>query len=298
MIPIGANIKAPELEGIKGWINGKAMTLEELKGKVVLVDFWSYTCINCIRALPYVKKWHEKYSKKGLAVIGVHSPEFSFEKDSGNVKRAVGEFGIRYPVALDSDMKTWAAFENHYWPAKFLIDRDGFVSYAHFGEGNYTETETEIQYALGIKARTEKEIFPGYLFDQSPETYLGYIRNEGLGSGLACDKNGCNSYIDPGNHLPNVVYPHGQWVQEKECLELKKPPGQLSYRFNARQANMVIEPLGGPVRAEIFIDGKKKGGITIEAAKLYTLFESRNYGEHELAVLFHDRVRAYVFTFG
>jgi hypothetical protein len=206
-----------------------------------------------------LKKWHEKYSKHGLVIVGVHTPEFGFEKKLENVKREVKKLGIGYPVALDPDMKTWDAYDNHYWPAKFLVDKDGFISYVHFGEGNYGQTEMAIQMALGIRKKIEKDSFPGYLFDQSPETYAGYGRNFGLGSGLICDKSGCNVYVDPGDHVVNTIYPAGQWVQEKEYIELKKLPGKVSYKFNAREANVVMSPVGKPVNATIFIDNKKVG---------------------------------------
>ncbi len=290
-------VKAPEFEGIKTWINSKPLTMEKLRGKVVLVDFWTYTCINCIRSLPYLKKWHKKYAKKGLVIVGVHSPEFEFEKDLKNVKKAVRRFGIRYPVALDSDKRTWGAFDNHYWPAKYLIDRHGYVADVHFGEGGYTETEREIQEALEISGKFEKEEYPGYMFDQSPETYAGFTRSSGLGSGLVCDESGCTVYVDPGRHIRNVIYPEGEWEQEKEYLELKKAPGRLSYRFYAREVNMVMAPVGRAVKADIRINGKKKT-ITVDTAKMYNVFKSKKYGERELSLVFHGKVRVFVYTFG
>ncbi len=291
-------VRAQDFQGIKGWINSKPLHIEKLRGKVVLVDFWTYSCINCIRTLPYLKKWHEKYKDKGLVIVGVHTPEFEFEKEAPNVKAAVKKYGISYPVALDSDMRTWEAYDNHYWPAKFLIDKDGFVTYVHFGEGNYEQTEMAIQMALGIKKPVTKESFASYMFDQSPETYAGFGRNFGLGSGLVCDKTGCNVYVDPGDHVTNTVYPAGQWVQEKEYLELKKAPGQISYRFNAREANMVMSPVGAKAEAEVFVDGKKAGKIVIDEAKMYNVYKDKAYRERELRLSFSGKVRVYVFTFG
>src|SRR5271157_1434118 len=128
-------VRAKEFQGISAWINSKPLTLEKLRGKAVLLDFWTFNCINCIRTLPYLSKWHEKYAKNGLIIIGIHTPEFDFEKNAEDVKRAVKKFGIGYPVALDNDMKTWSAYDNQYWPAKYLIDKDGYISYVHFGEG-------------------------------------------------------------------------------------------------------------------------------------------------------------------
>jgi thiol-disulfide isomerase/thioredoxin len=291
------SIKAPEFEGIKEWINSKPLTIEELKGKVVLVDFWSYTCVNCLRALPYLKELHKKYAKDGLVIIGVHSPEFSFEKDVSKVKKAVKELGIEYAVAVDSDMKTWDSYANRYWPAKYLINREGYVAYLYFGEGAYGQTEMAIQNQLGVKKPLGKETYPDYMFDQSPETYTGFIKNEGLGSGLACDKDGCNVYIDPGDHEMDFVYPHGQWVQEKEYLELKRTPGSLDYRFNAREVNMVIEPLE-KAEASILVDGKKAGKIKIDEAGMYNVFKDKKYGDRELSVTFNGKVRVYAYTFG
>ncbi|HSB46435.1 MAG TPA: redoxin family protein [Candidatus Bilamarchaeum sp.] len=291
-------VRAPNLAGIKAWINSKPLELPALKGKVVLIDFWTFSCINCMRTLPYLKKWHDKYSEKGLVIIGVASPEFEFEGEPKNVKEAVKKLGIEYPVAVDSDMKSWQAYDNHYWPAKYLIDRDGFIAYVHFGEGSYNETESAIQKELGLKSRLEKEQFPGYLFDQSPETYAGFGRNFGLGSGLVCDKTGCNVYVDPGDHVPNVVYPHGEWVQEKEYIELKRDIGVISYRFNAREVNLVMEPVGKPVDAEIYINEKKAGEVKVDSAIMYNVYKDKKYGDRELKVVFKGKVRVYAFTFG
>ncbi|MEW6723204.1 MAG: redoxin domain-containing protein [Candidatus Micrarchaeota archaeon] len=293
-----ARVKAREFVGIKGWINSRPLKIDSLKGKVVLLDFWTYTCINCIRTLSYLQSWHEKYRDKGLVVIGVHTPEFEFEKKAPNIKEAVKRFGITYPVALDSEMKTWREYDNHYWPAKYLIDKDGFICYVHFGEGNYGQTEMAIQMQLGIKKKLEKDDFQGYMFDQSPETYAGFGKNFGLGSGLVCDEQGCNVYVDPGSHAMNVIYPEGQWVQEKEFIELKKAPGRVSYRFNAREANVVLAPVGKPVEAAVFMDGKKKHVFLVDKAKMYNVFKDKKYGDHELSIVFAGRVRAYVFTFG
>lgn len=294
----GVKVKAPEFKGIKTWINTKPLKMKKLKGKVVLVDFWTYTCINCIRTIPYLKKWHQKYAKKGLVIIGVHSPEFGFEKKPENVKKAVKEFGIKYPVAMDSNMETWRAFDNQYWPAKFLIDPEGYIIHVNFGEGQYEQTEKEMQYLLGVSKKLEQETRPGYMFDQSPETYAGFARNLGLGSGLVCDKKGCNRYLDDGHHGPNIIYPDGYWEQEKEYLELKKSPGKLSYRFNAREVNIVMEPIGKKVKADIFVDYKKKKSIVIDKSKMYNVFKNKKYKDRELGIVFHGKVRVFVYTFG
>ncbi len=290
--------RAPEFKDIAKWINSKPLKMRDLEGKVVIIDFWAYSCINCRRTIPYLKRWHEKYRKKGLVIVGVHSPEFTFEKNENNLKKAVKELKIEYPVAADNNMRTWYAYDNMHWPAKYMIDRDGYIIFNHFGEGGYVQTEKQIQKLLGIKVKTEKEDYPGYLFYQSPETYAGFERSMGLGSGLACDDKGCRLYIDPGNHMPNTIYPNGQWEQKRECLELKKPPGQISYRFMAREANLVMAPVKEKVNAQIFIDDRKKAEVKIDKATIYTLHTSRKYKEHELVINFNGRVRVYAFTFG
>jgi thiol-disulfide isomerase/thioredoxin len=293
-------IMAPEFQGIRAWLNTKPLTMAGLRGKVVLVDFWTYTCVNCLRTLPHVKKWHEKYAKKGLVIVGVHTPEFGFEKDVANVEKAMKQAGIGYPVAVDSDMGTWNAYANRYWPAKYLIDKDGYIVYIHFGEGGYEQTEKAIQAQLHVRAKAEAAKAPRYIFDQSPETYAGVSKSYGLGSGMACDSGGCDVYIDSGKHERNTIYPNGRWVQENDFLELKKEPGQLSYMFNAREVNMVMEPVGAPVNADVLIDGKKIASIRIDGPRMYNVFRDKkgNYGERELEVVFHGFVRVYAYTFG
>jgi thiol-disulfide isomerase/thioredoxin len=292
-------VSAPEFEGITAWINSGPLAMEGLRGKVVLVDFWTYTCVNCLRSLPYLGRMHEKYSKAGLVIVGVHSPEFSFEKDVENVRKAVKDLGVLYPVAVDSGLGTWNAYSNGYWPAKYLIDKDGNVAHVHFGEGGYSDTEKAIQAALGVKGKTEKDTYPTAMFDQSPETYLGFTRNRGLGSGLACDRDGCGVYIDPGEHERDVVYPHGQWEQEAECLELRKAPGQLAYRSNARQVNVVMGPVGGKsVGARVIVDGKETRAVAIDCYRAYTVHEEKGYAERDIALVFDGPVRVYAYTFG
>ncbi|MCI0503505.1 redoxin domain-containing protein [Candidatus Micrarchaeota archaeon] len=291
-------IKAPGFPGIKAWYNSEPLTVEDLRGKAVLVDFWTYTCINCIRSMPHLQRWHEKYSKKGLVIIGVHSPEFKFEGDVRNIERAVKDIGIKYPVAADSGRETWNAFSNMYWPAEFLIDKEGYVQYVHFGEGGYAETERKIQGLLGISGETEKEEIPGYLFDQSPETYAGFGANLGLGSGLACDKSGCDRYVDGGEHDRNVIYPDGEWVQMEDYLELKGARGRISYKFNARQANVVIEPLEKGCDALVLLDGKEAGKLKLDNPGMYTVYQEKDYSEKDLSLEFSGKVRVYAFTFG
>jgi len=290
-------VDAPEFTGITAWINTKPLTMESLKGRVVLIDFWAYSCVNCLRTVPFIKRLNEKYARSGLVVIGIHSPEFSFEKDRANVEKAVKELGITYPVAMDSDLAMWREYANMYWPAQYIIGKDGYVEYVHFGEGEHSKTEAAVQEALGVKAGFEDEMYPTYMFDQSPETYVGFAKNSGLGSGLACDKDGCNVYVDPGTHDRDIVYPNGQWEQEAEYLELKKGPGLLAYKFNARQANVVAGPVGKAVEAQIMMDGKLKEKVKIDSYKMYTVHDEKKYSEHDLVIIFDGPVRVYAYTF-
>lgn len=294
--------KAPDFAGIAGWLNSKPLSLASLAGKAVLVDFWTYTCINCIRTLPFVKELHEKYSKHGLVVVGVHSPEFTVEKDPKNVREAVKSFGLNYPIALDSDMRTWRAFDNRYWPAKYLIGRDGEIVYQHFGEGGEAETESAIQKALGISLPIEEPEKRNYSFVMSRETYAGKLRGEGLGSSVVCAPDGCDRHMDNGRHLPGTIYLDGFWRQDHEYVELLKGKGsgRFSYKFYAREVNAVIEPLAKQkASVSINVNGKKKtSSLPLDGTKLYNLYSAKDYAQGELMLEFSGPVRVYALTFG
>jgi len=292
----GVKVLSPEIKGIKEWINSKPLKIKDLKDKVVLIEFWSYNCINCRRTIPYMKKWHSKYSKKGLVVIGIHSPEFEFEKDPKNVKKAVKDLGIKYPIAVDSKLKTWDNFENRVYPAKFLIE-EGYVTFVLFGEGDYEKTERVIQEALGVKGKLEKEKYLSYMFDQSPITYAGYAKNTGLGSGLMT-KGKTNYYVDPGDHMLNTVYPDGHWDQKSDCLELKKAPGKLSYRFIANEVSLIVEPLEKSVTADVYVDYKKKKTVKINSSGICAFFRDKAFREREISIIFNGKVKVFTFTFG
>jgi thiol-disulfide isomerase/thioredoxin len=330
---------APEFAGIIKWFNTNPLTMKKLAGKVVLIDFWTYTCINCIRTLPFVKRMHEKYVKNGLAVIGVHSPEFDIEKSPHNVQKAISEMGIKYPVALDSGMQTWAAFENQYWPAKYLINADGMIIYRHFGEGGEAETEQAIQGALGIEAPLESAPKRNYSFLMSHETYAGSSRSEGLGSSVVCepkyakggkasdskganvrgggsenahgvrstgaasaDNEECNRHVDNGDHVRDTIYLDGYWRQREECVELLsgKGSGKFSFRFIAREVNMVIEPHEAQTaKVSIEIKGKKEeSDLPLSDAKLYNVFKTGDYAEGELTITFPKPASVFALTFG
>ena len=232
----------PEIEGIASWINSEPITFEEQRGKVVLVDFWTYTCINCIRTLPFLKAWHEKYADKGLVIVGVHTPEFDFEKDRDNVIEATEGFGLEWPIAQDNDFKTWRAFSNRYWPAKYLVDKDGYIRYTHFGEGAYEETELWIRGLLeeagvdlsDVAASTIPE--PRHAtnlreMDQETgltrEIYAGFERNYSallssapyvLHEEYYEEENTEVLYEDPGEHKNHFLYLQGLWLNDAERL--------------------------------------------------------------------------------
>jgi cytochrome c biogenesis protein CcdA/thiol-disulfide isomerase/thioredoxin len=316
----------PSLGGATGWLNSLPLTAEELRGKVVLVDFWTYSCVNCLRALPYVKAWYAKYKDHGLVVIGVHTPEFAFEKDPVNVRRAVGELGVTYPVALDNDYAIWQGFNNQYWPAHYFIDADGHIRGHHFGEGDYEESERTIRQLLAEGGYSDLPP-PGMQFDgavgvqapadeaddQSPETYLGYARAQNFRSpgGLTHDRP--QSYTAPAALELNQWALEGMWVVDPEKAVLRKSPGRIVYRFHARDLHLVLGPGAGgkPVRFRVQIDGvapganhgadtDANGNGVVKEQRLYQLIrQGAAVGEHVFSIEFLDSdVQAYSFTFG
>jgi thiol-disulfide isomerase/thioredoxin len=262
--------KAPEFTGITSYINTNATKLSDLKGKVVLVDFWTYSCINCIRTLPYLVDWNQKYSDKGLVIVGVHSPEFEFEKNIDNVKQAVTRFGIEYPVLLDNDHGTWNAFQNSYWPRKYLVDSDGYIRYDHIGEGGYVETENAIKNLLTERSNQQgieisninqtKLTVPGAQsvdFNQikTPELYFGYqYARAQLGNieGFNPDKT-VNYTIPTSNLKPNVIYLQGLWKNNPDSMELVGPDGKIILSYSSKSVNIVA---GGKGEITVKEDGK------------------------------------------
>lgn len=316
--------RAPGLDGAIEWLNSQPLTAADLRGKVVLVDFWTYSCINCIRTVPYVRAWAEKYKDQGLVVIGVHAPEFAFEKQVDNVRKAVADFGIRYPVAVDNDYRIWRAFENSYWPAHYLIDAKGQLRYRHFGEGNYAQTEQAIQDLLreaGDKIAAEATVAPDAKGAEmapdltnlgSGETYLGYQRAAGFVSpeGILSDTSRDYTVTKPGLNEWGLS---GSWTVGAEKAVLDKAYGSIAYRFSARDLHLVLGPRadGKPVRFKVTIDGKAPGAShgadtdvdgngKIDKTRLYQLvrqegeIKARNF---EIRFLDHG-AEAYAFTFG
>jgi cytochrome c biogenesis protein CcdA/thiol-disulfide isomerase/thioredoxin len=316
--------RLPSLAGATAWLNSPPLTDRTLRGKVVLIDFWTYSCINCLRALPYVKRWYDTYKDHGLVVIGVHAPEFAFEKDPANVQHAVADLGIRYPVALDDDYSIWRGFDNHYWPAHYFIDASGRIRAHHFGEGDYEESERVIRELLtqagfrdlpasgaapaaaGIEAAADPEHV------QSEETYIGYRRADGFRSpgGFADDRE--KTYALPGSLALNQWALAGRWTDMPEKAVLGAAPGKIAFRFSARDLHLVLGPGGDkPVRFRVLLDGAPPGaahGVDTDAQGNGVIREQRLYqlirqtsavGEHTFSIeLLDSGAEAYSFTFG
>ncbi|GEQ77327.1 cytochrome C biogenesis protein DipZ [Comamonas testosteroni] len=316
---------APSLGGATQWLNSKPLSGQDLRGKVVLVDFWTYSCINCLRTLPYVKAWAEKYRDQGLIVIGVHAPEFAFERDIGNVSKAMKDLGINYPVAVDNQYAIWRAFKNQYWPAHYFIDATGRIRHHHFGEGGYAESERVIQQLLQEAGSSRStmgltEVDAGGVqmaanMDEvaSPETYLGYERAENFLSTPKAVPDRTATYLEPERPRLNTWGLAGQWMVGAESALLTGPSGSIVYRFKARDLHLVLSPGpdGKPVRFKVRIDGKPPGtahGVdvaadgsgTVAGQRLYQLVrQSGVITEHTFSIEFLDSgVSAYAFTFG
>ena len=312
----------PPLDGAVQWLNSPPLTREQLRGKVVLIDFWTYSCINCIRTVPYVRAWSNGYAKDGLVVIGVHSPEFAFEKDPANVAKAVADFRIRYPVALDNNLAIWRAFDNRYWPAHYLADAQGRIRYHHFGEGRTDETEAAIRsllaengvMRLAAKAKVDAKgasAAADFASIRSPETYLGIKRGRNFASpgGL---REGVADYRLPGTYLLNQWALSGRWQVERERSVLQTAGGRIAFQFRARDVHLVLGSASGrPVRFRVLIDGKEPGadhGMDIDAAgngrvdgqRLYQLVRQQDPTRERLFTIeFLDPgAEAYAFTFG
>jgi len=286
--------QAPDLQGITAWINSAPLTMERLRGKVVLVDFWTYSCINCLRTLPYLESWDAHYRSKGLVILGVHSPEFAFEHSLGNVRAAVKRLGVRYPVALDNDFATWNAYQNQYWPADYLIDRRGHVRDAHFGEGAYAETEHKIRQLLAMRlppALDQPDHTPTEL--RTPESYLGYTRiGNYAGSPLRTDTPA--KYQFPPSLAGDSFAYAGTWTVESERI-LAGNGARLRLRFLAKSVHLV---LGGHGVAGVTLNGKKLGDVEITGDRLYTLVTQKSARDGMLELSFTPGLSAYAFTFG
>ena len=288
----------PEIAGIAAWLNSPPLTREDLKGKVVLIDFMTYSCINCIRTFPYTNAWHDKYKDDGLLIIGMHTPEFEFEKDADNVRKALAQFGITFPVALDNDYVTWNHFNNQYWPAKYLFDRDGILRYRHFGEGRYEETEEAIQQLLGVKEDVVRSAVPDFGNIRSPETYFGLARGERFASPEPARRDQASAYSLPKTLSPNAWALSGDWIVRDEYAESAGTGAALSFRFYAGTANLVMASADGMPKSVIAaIDGNGIGAGPVAESTLYE-FRAEAPGDHTLTLTLDPGVRVYAITFG
>jgi thiol-disulfide isomerase/thioredoxin len=306
------------------WLNSAPLTAGDLKGKVVLVDFWTYTCINWLRTLPYLRAWAGQYKDQGLVVIGVHTPEFSFEENLDNVRRFADEMGIEYPVAIDNDRAIWRGFANHYWPALYFVDAAGRVREHHFGEGKYEQSETTIRQLLGdagyridrpraaIEARGV-EVGADWGSLKSPETYLGHQKAARFASPGGAAKNALQTYSLPARLRLNQWALSGQWTLERAASVLNVAGGRIAYRFHARDLHLILAPTtrGSAVRFRVFIDGQPAGpahGTDVDDNGYGTVSEQRLYqlvrqtgpiDERHFEIEFLDSgVAAFAFTFG
>jgi cytochrome c biogenesis protein CcdA/thiol-disulfide isomerase/thioredoxin len=322
-LPVEGNL--PPLDGALQWLNSPPLDAQALKGKVVLVDFWTYSCINCLRTLPYVKAWAEKYRDQGLVVIGVHAPEFAFERDVGNVTKAMKDLGINYPVAIDNDFKIWRAFNNEYWPAHYFADAQGRIRYHHFGEGDYAESERVIQQLLREAGATKVsdglinadakgvQLAPDMNEVQSPETYVGYQRAEHFVPETSLVPDKVATYSPPAQLALNDWSLGGQWHVGAERAIASAPASRIVYRFHARDLHLVLGPGadGKRVRFKVLIDGKAPGDAhgmdvapdgsgSVTEQRLYQLVrQNGSVTDRTFSIEFLDPgASAYAFTFG
>lgn len=314
--------KSPGLVGITNYLNTTPEQLNnEMEEKVVLYDIWTYTCINCIRTLPYITAWDDKYSKEGLLIVGVHSPEFEFEKNVENVKMAIAKHGIEYPVVLDNNWETWNAFENHYWPRKYLVDHEGYIRYDHIGEGAYKETEEMIQKllkeradALGMKSMqseslVQREEFQHTAF-RTPELYFGYELAQGrnqLGNEQGFKPGQTVMYNAPQNIDLHKFYLTGKWHNFQDGMRLESEKGSIKLLFHAKEVNIVTSNMA---EIEVYLDGNpipekysgkdvQAGILKVDEPSLYNIITSDEASTHELELqIKKPGVEIFTFTFG
>ena len=323
--PLAIEGELPSFSGATTWLNSPPLSAVDLRGKVVLVDFWTYTCINWLRTLPYLRAWSEKYKEHGVVMIGVHTPEFSFEHDLENVRRAARDMRVEYPIAVDNDYAVWDAFENHYWPALYLVDAQGRIRAHQFGEGGYESSEMMIQQLLaeaGIDGIAPElvsvdaqgaEVAADWGDLRSPENYVGYERTENFASPAGAILNKPRVYAAPARFSLNEWALAGDWTMEREATVLNKPNGRIAYRFHARDLNLVMGPAarGTSVRFRVFIDGQAPGAAhgsdvdeqghgTVSEQRLYQLIrQAKPIADRLFEIEFLDAgVETFAFTFG
>lgn len=314
--------RMPEFVGIASWLNSEPLTKVDLRGTVVLIDFWTYSCINCIRTLPYVTGWYEKYKDRGFIIVGIHTPEFAFEKNRDNVAGAIDRYNITYPVAQDNEYATWNAYANRYWPAHYLFDTQGNLRYTHFGEGEYDTTENNIQSLLAEAGQSvtsdtiEGPSVPDFRQIQTPETYLGYERGTLLGSPESVVRNDVQQYTSVAAPALNLFYLSGNWRVEAERTVAEETGVAIVYRYHASTVNLVMSPPeSSNAKIRLTLDGQavpanlrgsdvvEENGqtyVTIDDERLYHLIDAQgDYAEHVLKLEFETAgCAAYAFTFG
>jgi thiol-disulfide isomerase/thioredoxin len=323
VLPVEGHL--PSFDGATGWLNSEPLTPQGLRGRVVLVDFWTYTCINWLRTLPYVRAWDAKYRELGLTVIGVHTPEFGFEHDIDNVVAQSRVFGVEYPIAVDSDYGVWQAFSNHFWPAVYIADAEGRIRYHHFGEGEYAMAEMVLQQLL-LEAGAEDvdpdlvsvepegfEVAADWGSLRTPETYLGYGRSAGFASPEHARFNGPQSYPEASRLGLNEWAPAGNWTLTQHAATLNEAGGRIAFQFQARDVNLVMGPSarGTSVPFRVLLDGAEptdaqgfdvdeRGNGTVADQRLYQLIRQTGpIGERRFEIEFLEAgVEAYCFTFG
>lgn len=302
---------APAIEGIDAWINSPLLSLDQLKGKVVLIDFWTYSCINCIRTFPYLKDWYQKYHDRGLVIIGVHSPEFEFEHDINNVKNAVIKYGILYPVAIDNQFTTWRNYQNLYWPAHYLINKEGQVVYRHFGEGEYDVTENNIRYLLGL-GQMAQTTTPGQEINplQTPETYLGYRRADAFASPESVNRNQTAVYSFPNSLQDNAWALQGSWIISSDQITSAQANASLKINFYASHVYLVMgNGKNQPIKVNVLFNGKplivdkgndvKNSQVMVDHYRLYEILSSKNPRHGILEIISSTPgLEVYTFTFG
>lgn len=322
-------VRAPEIGRV--WLNSTPLSFRQLRGRVMLVDFWDYTCVNCIRTLPYVQAWHERYKDTGLTVIGVHTPEFTFAQYESNVERGIREFGLTYPIVIDSDREIWKAFANRYWPTKYLLDKDGYLRFGHFGEGGYAECEQVIQELLReidpdialpkLMAMLREEDHAGAVcYRASGELYLGNRRGR-IGNEGGFKEDQIADYSFEGRTEENFFYAEGRWASTAEYFEAAEDgPHILKLRYEASAVNLVMaSPHKTAAEVIILQDGKplarqqstrdtrfrapKSAGLAeesyvlVDSARMYFLVDNHSFGQHELELRCSEGVAAFAFTF-
>jgi len=315
----------PSLDGAVQWLNSPPLSAKDLRGKVVLIDFWTYSCINCLRTLPYVRAWADKYRDQGLVVIGVHAPEFAFERNIANVKKAVADLGVDYPVAIDNNYAIWKAFNNQYWPAHYFVDAQGRIRFHHFGEGEYDKSERVIQQLLAEAGRQKVsdqlvstkasgvEMAPEMSEVESPETYIGYARAENFASPGGQVGDQLHTYAANTSLALNQWALEGLWKIGQEDAQLAAPGGKIVFRFHARDLHLVLGPApdGRPVRFRVSIDGAppgadhgsdvaEDGSGQVTSQRLYQLVRQKGpVRDRTFEIEFLDAgAQAYAFTFG